>query len=312
MGKIVLGIGTSHTPMLNAPVVNWTRFIERDRTRAHLDKAGNPVTYDQLVELAGPDMAKELEPATLERRHAAAMAQVDHVGKTLREAQLDALIVVGDDQKELFHDNNMPSMLLYRGESIRNVPLHDFEGPQWAADASARYYEPNKPRDYPVDAALAHHLIDALMDNEFDLAVANSLPEGYGEGHAFGFVHNRLLNGTLVPVVPLFHANSWSLAYSAPMTGASLVMPGAKLDGPSLLELLNGERVTLTAAVPTVWFGLLQHLEASGARLDSLKRVVIGGSACPRAMTEAFETRYGVEVSHAWGMTEMSPLGSFS
>ncbi len=204
MGKIVLGIGTSHTPMLNAPVVNWTRFIERDRTRAHLDKAGNPVTYDQLVELAGPDMAKELEPATLERRHAAAMAQVDHVGKTLREAQLDALIVVGDDQKELFHDNNMPSMLLYRGESIRNVPLHDFDGPQWAADASARYYEPNKPRDYPVDAALAHHLIDALMDDEFDLAVANSLPDGYGEGHAFGFVHNRLLNGTLVPVVPLF------------------------------------------------------------------------------------------------------------
>ena len=115
----------------------------------------------------------------------------------------------------------------------------------------------------------------------------------------------------VLPVVPLFHANSWSLAFSAPMTGAKLVMPGAKLDGASLLELLNGEKVTLTAAVPTVWLGLLQHLEATGGKLDTLKRVVIGGSACPRAMTEAFEKTYGVTVDHAWGMTEMSPIGSF-
>ncbi len=116
---------------------------------------------------------------------------------------------------------------------------------------------------------------------------------------------------TVLPVVPLFHANSWSLAYSAPMTGAKLVMPGAKLDGPSLLELLETEEVTLSAAVPTVWLGLLQHLETTQATLRSLKRVVIGGSACPRAMTEAFERKYGVTVAHAWGMTEMSPLGSF-
>ncbi len=116
---------------------------------------------------------------------------------------------------------------------------------------------------------------------------------------------------TVMPVVPLFHANSWSLAYSAPMTGAKLVMPGARLDGASLHGLLEGEGVTMTAAVPTVWLGLLQHLEKTGAGLSTLKRVVIGGSACPRAMTEAFERRYGVTVAHAWGMTEMSPLGSF-
>lgn len=115
----------------------------------------------------------------------------------------------------------------------------------------------------------------------------------------------------VMPVVPLFHANSWSLAFSAPMTGAKLVMPGMKLDGASLLDLLNGEKVTLTAAVPTVWLGLLQHLEATGGKLDTLERVVIGGSACPRAMTEAFEKKYGVTVDHAWGMTEMSPIGSF-
>ncbi len=115
----------------------------------------------------------------------------------------------------------------------------------------------------------------------------------------------------VMPVVPLFHANSWSLAFSAPMTGAALVMPGPKLDGASIFSLIEEEGVTMSAAVPTVWLGLLQYLESSGEKLTRLKRVTIGGSACPRAVTEAFETKYGVTVSHAWGMTEMSPLGSF-
>ncbi len=115
----------------------------------------------------------------------------------------------------------------------------------------------------------------------------------------------------VMPVVPLFHANGWALAFAAPMAGAGLVMPGAKLDGASVHELLEEGRVTCTAAVPTVWLGLLQHLDATGGKLSTLRRVVVGGSACPRAMTVAFETRYGVTVSHAWGMTEMSPLGSF-
>jgi fatty-acyl-CoA synthase len=114
----------------------------------------------------------------------------------------------------------------------------------------------------------------------------------------------------VMPVVPMFHANGWSLGFSSVMAGASLILPGAKLDGPSLHELLNGYRVTFTAAVPTVWFMLLQHLETSGGKLPYLKRVVIGGSACPRSMTKTFQDVYGVEVIHAWGMTEMSPLGT--
>jgi acyl-CoA synthetase (AMP-forming)/AMP-acid ligase II len=114
-----------------------------------------------------------------------------------------------------------------------------------------------------------------------------------------------------MPVVPLFHANGWSFAFSAPMAGAGLVLPGAKLDGASIYELLENYGVTITAAVPTVWLSLLQHLEAGNHTITSLKRVVIGGSACPRAMTEVFEKRFGVSVNHAWGMTEMSPLGSF-
>jgi fatty-acyl-CoA synthase len=113
-----------------------------------------------------------------------------------------------------------------------------------------------------------------------------------------------------MPVVPMFHANGWSLAFSTPMVGATLVLPGAKMDGPSIYELLTKYKVSFTAAVPTVWLMLLQDLEKTGGKLPDLTRVVIGGSACPRAMAKTFQDDYGVDVIHAWGMTEMSPLGS--
>ncbi|MEQ1950808.1 fatty-acid--CoA ligase [Mesorhizobium sp. CN2-181] len=115
---------------------------------------------------------------------------------------------------------------------------------------------------------------------------------------------------TVLPVVPMFHANAWGLAQSSPMVGAKIVMPGGKMDGASIYELLDTEKVTFTAAVPTVWLMLLQHLEETGKKLPYLRKVVIGGSACPRAITEKFQKNYDVEVVHAWGMTEMSPLGS--
>lgn len=114
----------------------------------------------------------------------------------------------------------------------------------------------------------------------------------------------------ILPVVPMFHANAWGLGQSGPMIGAKMVMPGPKMDGASIYELLDTEKVTFSAAVPTVWLMLLQHLEETGKKLPHLKRVVIGGSACPRAIITKFRDNYGVEVIHAWGMTEMSPLGS--
>ncbi len=117
-------------------------------------------------------------------------------------------------------------------------------------------------------------------------------------------------NSIILPVVPLFHANSWSLAFSAPMNGATLVMPGAKLDGPSIYELLDRYKVTATAGVPTVWLALLEHMEKHGLKLPHLKLAFIGGSACPRSMIEKFQDEYDVLVRHAWGMTEMSPVGT--
>ncbi len=116
----------------------------------------------------------------------------------------------------------------------------------------------------------------------------------------------------VLPVVPMFHANAWGLAYACPLVGAKLVFPGAALDGKSLFELFEGEKVTFSAGVPTVWLGLLQFMAETNHRFTTLTRTVIGGSACPPAMIRAFETQHGVEVLHAWGMTEMSPLGTVS
>ena len=120
------------------------------------------------------------------------------------------------------------------------------------------------------------------------------------------------MRDTIMPIVPLFHANSWSIAFCAPMNGAKLVMPGPRLDGASVYELLEREQVNITAGVPTVWMMLLQHMEKNRLKFSSLKKIVVGGSAAPRAMIEAFEKLHGVEFVHAWGMTEMSPIGTVS
>ena len=115
---------------------------------------------------------------------------------------------------------------------------------------------------------------------------------------------------SILPVVPMFHVNAWGIPYSAAMTGAKLVFPGPALDGKSIYELIEAEKVTFAAGVPTVWQMLLSHMKPNALNFSSLKRTVIGGSACPPAMIDAFRESYGVDVLHAWGMTEMSPLGT--
>ena len=145
-------------------------------------------------------------------------------------------------------------------------------------------------------------------------------PKGVLYSHRSNFLHTFITlqqdvmglgaADVILPVVPMFHANAWGIAFSAPAVGAKLVMPGPRMDGASLHELLETERVTFSAAVPTVWQTLLQHLDATGGRLTTLKRVVIGGAACPQSLIRAFHDRYGVEVRHSWGMTETSPVGT--
>jgi 3-(methylthio)propionyl---CoA ligase len=132
--------------------------------------------------------------------------------------------------------------------------------------------------------------------------------------HAYGGAMPDALNlsarDSVLPVVPMFHVNAWGLPYVAAMTGAKLVFPGAALDGKSVYELIETEGVTLAAGVPTVWLGLLGHMAQNKLKFSTLQRTVIGGSACPPTMIKAFDEQYGVTVLHAWGMTEMSPLGT--
>jgi acyl-CoA synthetase (AMP-forming)/AMP-acid ligase II len=132
--------------------------------------------------------------------------------------------------------------------------------------------------------------------------------------HAYGAALPDALDlssrDSVLPVVPMFHANAWSLPYGCTMVGTKMVFPGPHLDGKSVYELMEAERVTMSAGVPTVWLMLLQHLAAHKLKFTTLRRTVIGGSACPPAMIRTFQEEYGVQVFHAWGMTEMSPLGT--
>jgi fatty-acyl-CoA synthase len=147
-------------------------------------------------------------------------------------------------------------------------------------------------------------------------------PKGVLYSHRTNFLHTLVtlqhdvmglsIQDVVLPVVPMFHANAWGLTFSCPAVGCKMVMPGPKMDGASILELIETEGVTFSAAVPTVWQMLLAEMRATGAKFSTLKRVVIGGSAVPEALIRAFHDDYGVDVVHAWGMTETSPLGTLS
>ncbi|MDH3789210.1 MAG: long-chain-fatty-acid--CoA ligase [Xanthomonadales bacterium] len=145
-------------------------------------------------------------------------------------------------------------------------------------------------------------------------------PKGVLYSHRSNVLHGLMVNqpdvfglrseDSVLAIVPMFHANAWALTFAVPASGAKMVMPGAGMDGKSIYELLENEKVSCTAAVPTVWLGLLQYLEQTGKKLPYLNRVVVGGAACPPMMIRKFELDFDVEVIHGWGMTEMSPVGT--
>jgi fatty-acyl-CoA synthase len=145
-------------------------------------------------------------------------------------------------------------------------------------------------------------------------------PKGVLYSHRSNVLHTLITMGvdglgfgardTVLAVVPMFHANAWGLVFSAPAVGAKLVLPGPRLDGASVHELIETEGVTFSAGVPTVWQGLLHHLDTTGGRITTMRCAIVGGAACPPMLIRRFRDDYGVEILHAWGMTEMSPLGT--
>lgn len=205
MAEIVLAVGTSHSPMLNASVEEWRRFEAREPTMKLLDREGNACTYEALLREAGGRYAGEATPEKFAARHSAAQAALDRLAAEIRAARLDALIVFGDDQKELFLEDNLPPLLVYRGATLRHAMRPPKpEWVDWFAAIQARYYPADGAVDFPAQPALAGHLIEELQRREFDVAVCDRLPRGEGEGHAFGFVHQRLMSvACAVPVVPV-------------------------------------------------------------------------------------------------------------
>lgn len=209
MAEIVLAIGSSHSPMLGSPAEDYQAHAEIDRgktdwKRSLVDKEGNPRTFDELVQMAAPNLAEQIEIDVLRERAARCQADLDRLAGVLADAQLDTVVVVGDDQKEQFLEDNMPAILVYWGETIVNEVLQmSAESPEWWRRARSQYHEESAAHAYPVASALGLHTIEHLIAREFDVSHSKELPRARGEGHAFGFVHRRLMRDRGVPVLPV-------------------------------------------------------------------------------------------------------------
>ena len=185
----------------------------------------------------------------------------------------------------------MPHLLCY--EDLLEKEKDDFQWPSFDERTAACLCYTSGTTGNPKGALYSHR---STMIHAYGAALPDAL--------------NLSARDVVLPVVPMFHVNAWSLPYSCAMVGAKMVFPGPHLDGKSLHNLFETEGVTFSAGVPTVWLGLLNHMKEQKLKFSTLKRTVIGGSACPPAMLRALQDEYGVEVLHAWGMTEMSPLGT--
>jgi len=207
MAKLVFGAASSHTPMLLASDETLPRFLETDQKIKHRDKEGQSVTYGDLLEKADPRLAHMVAPADLVARQNVARAAAKRLRQAISAARLDALIVLGDDQNESYLEDCRPAFAIYYGDTIRNdTKQHGTYDhlPEWYIKNRAAFFEQDKPRDYPVHAPLALHVITTLMD-DFDLASSKCLRDGEGEGHAMAYVHRHAMDpANPVPIVPIF------------------------------------------------------------------------------------------------------------
>jgi len=205
MARIVAAFGTSHSPALNSPAADFAGHARRDEQyQHHLDLQGRRSSYRELERAAPAAMRDEIAAERIAARVAACARHLDRLAASVAAARLDALIVVGDDQREQYLDDNLPAFLVYCGKTIANAVLDLPAGaPEYWRRARSIYHEPERPRDYPVAAELARFLIEDLVRQEFDVAIGASLPRPRGEGHAFGFVHRRLMAAAVIPIVPL-------------------------------------------------------------------------------------------------------------
>lgn len=193
--------------------------------------------------------------------------------------------------REQMPPNPIPNLLCY--EEVVAAQSDDYEWPSFDENLASSLCYTSGTTGNPKGVLYSHR--STLLH-----ALAAALPDSLGAS----------ATDTILPVVPMFHVNAWGLPYTCALTGTKLVFPGPHLDGASVYSMFEEEGVTMSAGVPTVWLGLLQHMQAKGLKLSTVKRLVIGGSAAPPAMIKTFSEQYNVNVIHAWGMTELSPLGT--
>lgn len=195
------------------------------------------------------------------------------------------------DKDRLPADSNIPNLLCY--EDLIDANSDEFEWPLFDENSASSLCYTSGTTGNPKGALYSHR---STVLHSFASAMPDAL--------------NVSARDSVMPVVPMFHVNAWGIPYSAPLTGAKLVFPGPHMDGKSLYELFEQEKVTFSAGVPTIWLGLLTYVAQNNLKFSTFKRTIIGGSACPSSMMKTLRHTYGVEVVHAWGMTEMSPLGT--
>ncbi|MDB5796225.1 MAG: fatty-acid--CoA ligase [Paucimonas sp.] len=197
------------------------------------------------------------------------------------------------DRDRMPADSKIPNLMCY--EDLLAQQSAEYEWPVFDENSASSLCYTSGTTGNPKGALYSHR--STLLHS-----YASTMPDAL----------NVSARDTVLPVVPMFHVNAWGLPYSVPLTGARMVFPGPGLDGKSLYELFEQEQVTFSAGVPTVWLNLLNYVGENKLKFSSFRRTVIGGSACPPAMMRAFRDQYGIDVVHAWGMTEMSPLGTAS
>jgi fatty-acyl-CoA synthase len=215
---------------------------------------------------------------------------VEKLAPTLRTVRHFVLMT---DRAHMPATTTVPGLLCF--DELVAAQDGDLHWPELSEDTAATLCYTSGTTGHPKGALYSHRSIVLH-------SYAAALPDAM----------NCSTRDVILPIVPMFHVNAWGLPFTAALVGCKLVMPGPFLDGASLFELFESEKVTFSAGVPTVWLGLLNFMNANSLRFSTFKRTVIGGSACPPAMMKSLQDDYGIEVIHAWGMTELSPLGTLS